>query len=120
HVPVLARALAGLEELHIGLDAALARVQPMMHEMLDQPVGRALPRHVLGLDDVGQRLVALAKILRGRDVVDVEAATGGARKCGSLVLERYGHLVFALLRCRTAACSCPGPAAACPEATPRS
>src|SRR4029079_5635996 len=68
------RAFAGLEELHIGFDAALACIQAMMDEMLDQSVGGPLPRHVLGFDDIGPRLVALAEFLRGRDVVGVEIA----------------------------------------------
>src|SRR5215469_17611919 len=38
HVAVLARTLAGLEELHIGLNAALPRVHPVMNEVLDEPV----------------------------------------------------------------------------------
>ena len=74
HVAVPARAFAGLEELHIGFDAALAGIQAMMDEMLDQSVGGPLPRHVLGFDDIGPRLVALAEFLRGRDVVGVEIA----------------------------------------------
>ncbi len=53
HVPVLAGMLGRLEELHIGLDAAFARVEATMHHVLDQAVGRMLPRHVLGFHDVG-------------------------------------------------------------------
>src|SRR5215468_4397534 len=48
HVAVLAGALAGLEELHVGLDAALPGVHLVMNEMLDKPVRRALPWHVVG------------------------------------------------------------------------
>src|SRR5712672_1722841 len=43
-----------------------------MHEMLDQAVGRLLPRHVLGAHHVGQRLVHLAEGGRSRDVVGAD------------------------------------------------
>ena len=97
HVPVLARALARLEELHIGFHAAFARVEAMVDEVLDQAVGRALPRHVLGFDDVGQGLVARAEVLRSRDVVGVKGAGGGAGQRRVFVLERHwisSHSVF--------------------------
>jgi len=68
------RSARRLEELHVGLDAAFARVQLGVDQVLDQPVGRALERHVLGEHHVGARLVVLPERLRGRDVIGPEAA----------------------------------------------
>src|SRR5947209_4314808 len=44
HMPVFAGAIAGFQKLHVGLDTALARIQAAVDEMLDQTVGRTLPR----------------------------------------------------------------------------
>jgi hypothetical protein len=91
-VAVLARALAGLEELHIGLDAALPRVHAPVHDVLDETVGGALERHVLGAHHVVARFVDLAELLRGRDVVGAEAAGLGAGMGGAFFFERGAHL----------------------------
>ena len=53
HVAMLARALAGLEELHVGFDAALPRVHLVMDEVLDEAVGRALERHLVRVTTLG-------------------------------------------------------------------
>jgi len=63
HVPVDAGLLTGLEELHVGFDAHLARVHLVMDEMLDQAVGGMLPRHVLREHDVELAFVVLAELL---------------------------------------------------------
>ena len=88
HVPVDARLLAGLEELHVGFDAHLARVQLVMDEMLDQAVGGMLPRHVLGEHDVELALVVLAELLRGLDVVGAEGGGLVAGERRDAILER--------------------------------
>src|SRR5580700_8226828 len=85
---VLAGALAVFEELHIGFDAALPRVHLLMHEMLDQAVGRAFPRHVLGLGDVGQRGVIGAEFFRLDHRLGQKFAGVGAGQRGLFVFEQ--------------------------------
>src|SRR5215831_13932770 len=92
HVAMLAGALAGFEELHIGLNAALPRVHPVMNEMLDQPVRRALPRHVFGADNIGQRLVHLAELLRGGNVVDAQSRCLLAHMGEIAFVEDFAHV----------------------------
>src|SRR5919204_3987553 len=116
HVPMLAGALAGVEELHIGLDAAFPRVQAMMNKVLDQAVGTTLPRHVLSFDDVRPRFVLFAEILRGGGVIGVKSAIGGARTSRAFVLESH---CLALLKCRRGGCRDSGPAAIFPGAISR-
>jgi hypothetical protein len=70
---MLARLFARLEELHVGLDAALPGVELMVHEVLEQPVGAVLPRHVLGEHDIELGLVGLAEFLRRFHVVGAKA-----------------------------------------------
>jgi hypothetical protein len=90
HVPVDARFFAGLEKLHVGFDAHLARVQLLVHEVLDQSVGAVLPRHVLGVDDVGLALVGLAEFGRSFQLVGAE---GGGLVAGQrrLAIGEAGH-----------------------------
>src|SRR5258708_7807254 len=94
HVAVLAGALAGIEELHIGLDAALPRVHLVVHQMLDEPVRRALPGHLVGADDVGQRLVHLTELLRRGDILDAQARGLAAHMGEIAFVENPAHLLF--------------------------
>src|SRR5215469_16797292 len=84
---MLARAFAVLEELHIGFDATLPRLHLLVHEMLDQPIGRALPRHVFGLDHVRPRRVFGAELLGSHEIVGEKAAGGGAGQRSLFVFE---------------------------------
>src|SRR5438270_10935961 len=90
---VFARALTGLEKLHIGFHAAFARVEPMMHEMLDQAVRGTLPWHILSLDHIRERGVARAEFLRTRNVIGMEGAAGRPRPSRFLVLKQHGSLL---------------------------
>ncbi len=78
HVAVLAGLFAVLEKLHIGLDAAFAGIHLLVHEVLDQPVGRTFPRHIRGLDHVRQGGVVGAEFFRRDQIVGEEGADGGA------------------------------------------
>src|SRR5438270_1651939 len=88
HVAMLARALAGLEEQHIGLDAKLGRLHVAMDEVLDQAVGRTFPRHVLGLHHVRAARIVLAEFLRLYDLLGAPGAALVPRKGSLLVLNR--------------------------------
>jgi hypothetical protein len=52
HMPMLARALARRKELHIGLNATFLGIETIVNEVLDEPVGAPLERHILGTDDI--------------------------------------------------------------------
>jgi hypothetical protein len=73
-VSVLPGAAAGLEELHVGIHALLARAHLLMHEMLDEPVGRMLERLFFGADHVRGMLIGGAELGGTFDVVDPEGA----------------------------------------------
>ena len=88
---VLAGALAGLEKLHIGFNAAFLCVQLRMHQVLDQPVGAALERHVLGRNHIESRLVLVPERLRGRDVLGADVAGFAAGTGHVALIECFGH-----------------------------
>ena len=118
HMPVLAGTLAVFEKLHVGLDAAFPRIELLVDEMLDQAVGGALPRHVLGFDDIGARLVLPAELRRGRDGVGVKRAACRAGMRCVLVFER--HCAFLALRRPPGVCTRPALRAASRAAIRRS
>src|SRR5437763_8399368 len=86
---MLARAFAVLEELHIGFDAAFPRLHVLVHEMLDQAVGRTLPRHIRSLDHVRARCIFSAEFFRRDEIVGKKGAGGGAGQRGLFVFERH-------------------------------
>jgi hypothetical protein len=49
---MLAGAAARRNDQHVGVDRFHARVHALVHEVLEQPVARQLPRHVLGMQDL--------------------------------------------------------------------
>src|SRR6516225_9738763 len=89
---MLARVLPTLEELHVGLDAALPRVHAAVDDVLDQPVGRMLERHFFGADDVAAGLVFRSERLRWCDVIGAKAGAIRAGMRGIFFLGCGAHL----------------------------
>src|SRR5258708_1696060 len=61
-----------------------------MDEMLDQPVGGTLERHLLRGHHIGQRLVELAEFLRRQDVFRTQAR-GLVADMGKVAFVEDGH-----------------------------
>src|SRR5215468_4350340 len=71
-MPVLARRLARRQELHVDVEAALLGIHLLVDDVLDQPVGRALERHVGGLHQIEPAGIVLAERFGRLDRVGVE------------------------------------------------
>ena len=91
HMPMLAGALAGRKKLHIGLNAALLGIQAAVDEMLDEPIGAALERHICGADNVQASLVILSELLRCNDIFRAEAACFCAVRCDVALFQSFVH-----------------------------
>jgi hypothetical protein len=57
-VPVLPRAAAGRNDLHVSVHRLHARVHLLVEQVLQQPLARHLPRHILGAHDLPASRVA--------------------------------------------------------------
>src|SRR5206468_4109014 len=81
----------------------------LVHEMLDQAVGRLLPWHVLGAHHVGELLVHLAERRRGGDVVGAQRGDLVARMGEVALVQNLAHLNLrnSLLPAPLSPSSCP-------------
>jgi hypothetical protein len=74
HMTMLAGALAGRKELHIGFDAALLGIETVVNEVLDEPVGATLEGHIPGTNDVETSLVIATEFLGCQSILGAEVA----------------------------------------------
>ena len=110
-VPTCAGRFAGLNKLHVDVEATLGRIHALINDVFDQTVSRPFHRHIFGFDALRPIFVLGSKLLGGLECLRIKVSRRVSLRSGTFgVVDKWCFVIHCVpLTAIQAVCNFPGP-----------